>query len=81
MADTTETMNRQYAGISEEVTELRNVIQVLTEKTNEVLEQNVKSEMAETAESLNRQYADLYEQMMIQQRQIDELKKFLTWNP
>ncbi|SEB82110.1 hypothetical protein [Paenibacillus sp. GP183] len=96
IADTAESLNRRYDSVFEEVldlrknmqahteieiSELRNAIRILTEKTNEVLEQDVKSEIADTVDSLNSQYTILYEQMMIQQQQIDELKKFLTWNP
>ncbi|MDQ0872093.1 DNA-binding transcriptional MerR regulator [Paenibacillus sp. V4I3] len=45
----------EVSGVSEEVTELRNVIQILTQHVSDVFEQDIRSEVAVTLELLNRQ--------------------------
>ncbi|NHN30150.1 MerR family transcriptional regulator, partial [Paenibacillus agricola] len=46
----------KYEGVSEEVAELRNVMQTLTETVSEIIEQDIKSELIAIAESLDTRY-------------------------
>lgn len=65
--------------MSAEVTELRNVIQLLAQKINDDLEQDLRGEMTATAELLNKRYDRLSEHINLQQRQINEMAKLLGW--
>jgi hypothetical protein len=64
-----------------EVAELRKDVQVLTQLINEVLQQDVRTEINPSLESLNRRHDYTSEQMIVQQQKIDEMMKLLCWNP
>ncbi|MBP1963157.1 MerR family transcriptional regulator [Paenibacillus aceris] len=48
--------NSQFIQLTNEVTELRNIVHVLTERVTELFEQDISSEVASTIELLNRQF-------------------------
>ena len=52
---TAESLDKRYDTVSKEVTELRKVIKILTQKVAKVFEQDIRSEVVDTIELLNRQ--------------------------
>ena len=55
MLATAESLDQHYDTVSEEVTEMRKAIQILTQNVANVCEQDIRSEVADTLEVLNRQ--------------------------
>jgi altronate dehydratase len=74
---TTELQSKQYDGISEEMSEMRNVFHYLTQKVAEHLEQDTISSISDKEQSLNQRFDDISQQLTSQQRLLDKIAKLL----
>ncbi|WP_216624766.1 hypothetical protein, partial [Paenibacillus foliorum] len=57
--------------------ELRSVMQTLTEKVTDIVEQDIKSELMATADSLNTRYDEIYQMIISQQELVVKIAKLV----